>query len=79
MPAPNIDDLLAEFGTKPFTRVDYQRERATLERQFLTVHGTHAEDIDIAIRRGLLPCTDPLVEEWTALQALAPYVGEDMA
>lgn len=58
MTAPSIDDLLAEFGTEPFTLVDFNRERAELERRFLAVHGTHAEDIDVAIRRGLLPCTD---------------------
>ena len=58
----------------PFTSTDYQRELARLERRFLTAHGTHAEDIDVTIRRGVLPCTDPLVEEWTALQALAPYL-----
>jgi hypothetical protein len=73
--APSIDDLLAEFGTEPFTLADFQRERADLEQRFLAVHGTHAEDIDIAIRRGVLPCTDPLVEEWVALWSLAPYVG----
>lgn len=71
MTAASIDDLL----TEPFTLADYQRDRAALERRFLAVHGTHAEDIDIAIRRGVLPCTDPLVEEWVALQAMATYVG----
>lgn len=76
MSAPRIDDLLAEFGTEAFTLADYKRERAALERRFLAVHGTHAEDIDVAIRRGVLPCTDPLVEDWVALQALAPYVVE---
>jgi hypothetical protein len=74
MTAPRIDDLLTRFSTEAFTAADYQRERAALERRFLSTHGTHAEDIDIAIRRGVLPCTDPLVDEWTALQALAPYV-----
>lgn len=73
MTAPSISDLLTD--TVPFTSTDYQRERARLERRFLTVHGTHADDIDVAIRRGVLPCTDPLVEEWAALQALAPYLG----
>lgn len=77
MTAPSIDDLLAEFGTEPFTLADYQRERADLERRFLAVHGTHAEDIDVAIRRGVLPCTDPLVEAWVDLQSLAPYVGAE--
>lgn len=77
MTALRIDDLLAEFGTESFTLADYQRERADLERRFLSVHGTHAEDIDVAIRRGVLPCTDPLVEEWAELQALAPYVGAE--
>ena len=75
MTAPRIDDLLARFSTESFTITDYQRERAVLERRFLLTHGTHAEDIDIAIRRGVLPCTDPLVEEWVALQA--PYVGAE--
>ena len=75
MTAPSIDDLLTRFGTKAFTAADYQRERAGLERRFLSIHGTHSEDIDVAIRRGVLPCTDPLVEEWIALQALAPYVS----
>jgi len=72
MTAPSISDLLTD--DVPFTIVDYQRERTRLERRFLAVHGTHAEDIDVAIRRGVLPCTDPLVEEWTALQALVPYL-----
>jgi hypothetical protein len=75
MSAPSIDDLLAEFETEPFTLAEFQRERADLERRFLAAHGTHAEDIDVAIRRGVLPCTDPLVEEWVALWSLAPYVG----
>lgn len=75
MTAPTIDDLLAEFGTESFTLADFQRERAELELRFLAVHGTHAEDIDAAIRRGVLPCTDSLVEEWIDLWALAPYVG----
>jgi hypothetical protein len=75
MTATRSDELLTNFGTEAFTLADYQRERAVLERHFLSTHGTHAEDIDIAIRRGVLPCTDPLVEEWTALQALEPYVG----
>jgi hypothetical protein len=77
MTAPTIDDLLAEFGTEPFTIADFNRERADLERRFHAVHGTHAEDIDIAIRRGVLPCTDPLVEEWVALWSLATYVGAE--
>jgi hypothetical protein len=75
--ASRIEDLLAEFDTKPFTLADYQRERAELERRFLASHGTHAEDIDTAIRRGILLCNDPLVEEWVALQALAPYVSAE--
>lgn len=75
MSAPSIDDLLVEFGTEPFTLADFQRERVALELRFLATHGTHTEDIDIAIRRGVLPCTDPLVEEWVALWSLAPYVG----
>jgi hypothetical protein len=70
--APRVDDLLAD--TNAFTPADYQRERAALEQRFLTKHGTCAEDIDAAICRGALPCDDPLVEEWTALQALAPYM-----
>lgn len=77
MTAPGIDYLIAEFGTEPFTLADYRRDRADLERRFLAVHGTHAEDIDVAIRRGVLPCTDPLVEAWVDLQSLAPYVGEE--
>ncbi len=76
MTAPSIDDLLAEFGTEAFTLADYQRERADLERRFLAVHGTHAEDIEVAIRRGLLPCTDPLVEEWVDLMSIAPYLEQ---
>ena len=72
MTAPSISNLLTD--SVPFTVADYQRERARLERRFLAVHDTHAKDIDVAIRRGVLPCTDPLVEEWTALQALAPYL-----
>lgn len=72
-----IDDLLAEFNTKPFTPADYQRELAELEQRFLAEHGTHAEDIDIAIRHGILPCNDPLVEKWAALQAArASTLGE---
>jgi hypothetical protein len=74
MSAPRIDDLLA--GTEPFTLADFRRECAAIERRFLTEHGTHAEDIDVAIRRGVLPCTDQLVEEWVALWTLAPYIAE---
>lgn len=77
MTTASIDDLLAEFGTEPFTLADYQRERADLEKRILVKHGTHAEDIDVAIRRGVLLCTDPLVEEWVELMALAPYVGAE--
>lgn len=62
-------------GTDPFTLADFQRERIALERGFLAEHGTHAEDIDDTVRRGVLPCTDRLVEDWVALWALAPYVG----
>ncbi len=74
MAVPCIDDLIG--GIEPFNLVDFQRERAALERQFLARHGTHAEDIDIAIHRGVLPCHDPLVEAWVALQALAPYLDD---
>jgi len=77
MDAPSIDDLLSEFGAEAFTLADYQRERANLEARFLAVHGTQREDIDVAIRRGLLPCADPIVERWVALQALAPYLEEE--
>lgn len=76
MAAAGIADLLARFNTKSFTGADYQRQRAVLERRFLSIHGTHAEDIDTAIQRGVLLCSDPLVEEWLALAALAPYVHE---
>ena len=58
-----------------FTRADYQRERTELERRFLTEHGICAEDIGIAILRGVLPWTDPLVAEWVALLELSPYVS----
>lgn len=58
----------------PFTPVDYQRALTDLERRFLATHGTHAEDIDVAIRRGILPCSDPLVEEWIELKTRVPYV-----
>ncbi len=77
MTAPSIDELLSDFGTEVFTLADYQREREELATRFLAVHGTHAEDIDVAIRRGLLPCADPIVERWVALQALAPYLEEE--
>lgn len=73
MTAATIDDLLTDADV--FTLADFHRERAELERRFLAEHGTHAEDIDCAVRRGVLPCTDPLVEKWVALWALAPYVG----
>jgi len=75
--AARIDDLLAVSDAQPFTLADYRREGAELEQRFLAEHGTHAEDIDVAIRRGVLPCDDPLVQEWVALQALLPYVSTE--
>lgn len=46
MAAASIDDLLEEFGTKPFTLVDFRREKALLERRFMMTYGIHAVDID---------------------------------
>lgn len=74
MAAASIDDLLEEFGTKPFTLADFRREKALLERRFLMTYGIHAVDIDDVVRRGDLHTTE-LVEQWVSLHALAPYVG----
>lgn len=47
---------------------------ASCPRQTMAVAQAWFEDFDVAIRRGVPPCNDPLVEEWVSLQALAPYM-----
>jgi hypothetical protein len=69
-----IDDLLAEFGD-PFTREDFDRERAALVRRFAEERDLRTvEEIETTIAEHILPCSDPLVEAWIDLHNLEPYL-----
>jgi hypothetical protein len=74
----NIDDLLEEFETEPFTERIFLQERAYLVREFLMTCSVHADDIDEMIRTGELHQTE-LTARWVALHELGRYVSKQLS
>ena len=58
------------------TQANYVRERARLEKLFFKTYKVSPEDIDQAIRAGIIR-ESGLVDEWIALYDLGPFIEDE--
>lgn len=75
-----INELLEEFGDPPYTKEDYLKEKAELEKLIFEKYGIKPDDIDAAMKEHRIPHSchpdNDLCDRWISNEAFRPYVDD---
>lgn len=75
--AKTIEELLEEFDDPPYTKEDYLKEKAEIEKALFDKYNLKPDEIEAAMREHKIPhdCANDLVDRWVSNECFSKYFG----